>query len=255
MWNQFISTVLDIHQRADKAHNDKHIIAVANSVVYALQEWRYDHLMKERNAIKAAAYLHDVDDPKVWPFIQDYVIKELQLHLLSEVKYPVANALLDKYFQLKAEQKDLIFEIISLTSTRHNHNSTVPKGEEWKLLVRDADRIQALGHVGIARCYAYTLSVGKPLFTLQTPRCKTLEELEMVATMDRFKAYNGTSASFIDHFYDKLLHIGEVRSGSKYMEGSLAQCKEVMVHFILDFGATNTLNVEYLEELKTRYCD
>lgn len=234
-----------LHKNADIAHNFKHITIVAREVSTALQSKNYDFLMPwQKNALLAGAYLHEVDDEKL----------KIELPgVAKEGKLPNAKALLEEFSQTK-EFQDLTLEIIGLVSTRSNHNRRVAPEEKWKLLVRDADRNQALGEVGIARCYAYTIGDNKPLFTPTTPRCKTLEELWKVATPQRFAAYRGISASMIDHYYDKLLHIGEVTSGDEYFRQQLPVKMQTMLDFVLDFGKKGEVNIPYLEGLVKEYC-
>lgn len=234
-----------LHKSADIAHNFKHITIVAREVSKAMTAEKYDFLAAwQKNALLAAAYLHEVDDEKL----------KIELPgVPKEGKLPNAKALLEEYSQTE-EFRSLALEIISLVSTRSNHNREIAPDEKWKLLVRDADRGQALGKVGIARCYAYTINDNKPLFTPETPRCQTLEELWKVATPQRFAAYKGISASMIDHYYDKLLHIGEVTSGDEYFLQQLPERKQSMLDFVLDFGRKGEVDVPYLEGLVKEYC-
>lgn len=235
----------NLHKSSDLAHNFKHITMVACEVREALQSEEYCFLAPwQKNALVAAAYLHEVDDEK------------LNINIIGvpkEGKLPNAKTILAQYS--KTEQfQSLTLEIIGLVSTRSNHNTTVDSGNKWKLLVRDADRGQTLGKVGIARCYAYTLADKKPFFTSSTPLCKTKEELWQVATPERFAEYHGKSSSMIDHYYDKLLHIGEVSSGDEYLRIKMERGHKKMVDFVLKFGRTETLDFEYLENLVKEYC-
>lgn len=234
-----------LHKNADLAHNFKHINLVAADVGKALQSKKYDFLAPwQKNALLAGAYLHEVDDEKL-----DITLPDVP----KEGKLPNAKALLEQYSQSE-EFRSLALEVIGLVSTRNNHNTKVAPSDKWKLLVRDADRGQALGKVGIARCYAYTIADNQPLFTPQTPRCQTREELRIVAPPQRFASYRGISASMIDHYYDKLLHIGEVASEDEYLLQQLPEKKEEMINFVLEFGRTGTVDVEYLEGLVKECC-
>lgn len=269
-----------LHTKADRAHNFKHLENVVAELQHALASSRYDHLADwHKNALIAGAWLHEVDDKKLHfiDFIYPYQtpenphlsddslkkeIREIVTFLsVGEIivpwekitKYPLANALLSKYGSSE-EFNNLVLEIISLVSCRDNHHSTLPEDERWKLLLRDADRSQAIGEVGIARCYIYTLDSGNPLFTTSTLRCQTHEDLLAVATPQRFAQYQGSSESFISHFYDKLLHLDKVSSDDDYFQTKMQSAMTVVKDFILDFGQNGYLDVIYLESLVEKYC-
>ena len=237
--------LIGLHENADSAHNYKHLTNVAKDVMKASESSKYKFLTAlEHDALVMAAYLHEVDDEKL-NFELPGVEKTDNL--------PLAKALLEKYGKTQ-EFRDLTLEIISLVSTRTNHNTTLPDDEKWKLLVRDADRLQALGEVGIARCYTYTTSIKKPLFTAETLRCRTREELKKALNPERFANYHGVSDSMLDHFFDKLLHIGKVSSGDDYLSSLLEEKMQVMEDFVVEFGIRGCLDIEYLEKLQKKYC-
>merc|ERR1712224_573471 len=146
-------------------------------------------------------------------------------------------------------------DIINVVSARKNKNTnSLAPGDEWRFIVRDADRIEAVGEVGIARCYAYNQKVGAPLFVDTTPKCTTVEEVWKEATAERFQAYNGDSNSMVDHYFDKLLHLENCASGNKYLESKLKERLQIMIDFVLDFGRTGQIDTEHMESLKAKYC-
>lgn len=62
-------------------------------------------------------------------------------------------------------------------------------------IVQDADRIDALGAIGIARTFAYGGHVGHPMYDPAIPR-------QLHSTFDQYKHAKSTT---INHFYEKLL--------------------------------------------------
>ncbi len=95
--------------------------------------------------------------------------------------------------------------MIALVSVAKNGNSIPEK--EWMLIPRYADRLESIGTIGILRCYLYNLVVGRPMYTTETLRATTLEELSKIATVERFNNYVNLKgkvgeSTFIDHFYD-----------------------------------------------------
>ncbi|HQV15343.1 MAG TPA: hypothetical protein PK620_10530, partial [Denitromonas sp.] len=61
--------------------------------------------------------------------------------------------------------------------------------------VQDADRLDAIGAIGIARCLMVGGALGRPLYSGDDPFCETREPDDQRFT--------------IDHFYRKLFHVGE----------------------------------------------
>ncbi|GAC1378954.1 MAG: HD domain-containing protein [Hymenobacter sp.] len=66
-------------------------------------------------------------------------------------------------------------------------------------LVQDADRLDAIGAIGIARAFAYGGHKGRPL---HDPRIAPV-------THESFQSYQQNAAPTLNHFYEKLLHLKE----------------------------------------------
>merc|ERR1712187_754712 len=111
-----------------------------------------------------SAILHEVDDTKLFKTDGSTNVRRILNQVL-----PCCSA--------KSDFIEEVVGIIDLVSARKNKDSGVPEGHEWKLIVRDADRIEAVGEIGIARCYAYNRKVGTPLFLDSTPRATDVKEL------------------------------------------------------------------------------
>lgn len=96
-----------------------------------------------------------------------------------------------------------------------------PATLEGKVL-QDADRLDALGAIGIARCFATCTTMGRPFYHPDDPFC------EGRAPEDKLWG--------VDHFYRKLLRVGEAmhttsardlaRQRTAYLEGFLAQLRD-----------------------------
>ena len=132
--------------------------------------------------IEMAALLHDLDDWK----LSDTGQKSKTEKWLSSIDFPKAKI-------------SVIVEIIEQVSFKgagvENHATSV----EAKI-VQDADRLDAIGAIGIARTFAYGGNKGRLIYH---PDVKP----EMHNTFDEYKK---TTAPTINHFYEKLLLLKEM---------------------------------------------
>lgn len=84
-----------------------------------------------------------------------------------------------------------IIENISFKGARVKNTIATKEGK----IVQDADRLDAIGAIGIARAFAYGGKIGKVIYE---PKI----EPQMHASFEEYKNSKGTS---INHFYEKLL--------------------------------------------------
>ena len=172
---QYAKRVLDSDT---SGHDWSHIERVVNTTKTIAQEEGADLFICE-----AAALLHDVIDDKI---VKDPIValKELKEFLTSiEITY---------------EQIDAIESIITRMSFK-NHKEQQELSLEGKV-VQDADRLDAIGAIGIARVMCYSGSTGRPI---HRPELKPREEL----TPEEYR--NGESTAIM-HFYEKLLKLKEL---------------------------------------------
>lgn len=209
---QFHKQILELRrilQNVCDSHNYEHAIAVMTHAHKAtdVEETKLSPI--EKRAILLAALLHDADDKKFFP-----------KHLHNQ------NA----RFILQHETiefTECVIEMINLVSYSSNGDSILNVKQKWKLIPRYADRIESLGLIGIERCYQYTQTIGNPLILDTTPRPKLLEELYLIPRVH--------SNSMIDHYYDKLLHIGNFPINNQYLNSMAKEKTQIMYQFVLDF--------------------
>jgi uncharacterized protein len=75
----------------------------------------------------------------------------------------------------------------------HSYTAGIPPRTIEARVVQDADRLDALGAIGIARCIAVGSALGRPLYDPDDPFCES-------------RSPDDAGAS-IDHFYTKLLKL------------------------------------------------
>jgi hypothetical protein len=174
----------------------------------------------------AAAVLHDVDDRKFFPQNPDRQ---------GDSNFANARAILSTIPSL-AEHADEIVAIVADVSTyRGDSNRPVSEAN----LVRQCDQLEAIGLIGIRRCYAFKLHRGdaEPMHHDGTPRCYAAEDALALATPERLATYKrvGWSTSFIDHFYDKLLHIDLVSSANPWIARMAADRQALLANFVAGY--------------------
>ena len=177
---QYAKRVLDSDS---SGHDWSHIERVVNTTkTIAKAEWA------DLFICEAAALLHDVIDDKI---IQDPAdaLKELKKFLAS--------------IEMTPEQSEAIVSIITRMSFK-NHQEKQELSLEGKV-VQDADRLDAIGAIGIARVMCYSGSTGRPI---HKPEMKPRENL----TPEEYR--NGESTAIM-HFYEKLLKLKDLMN-TKY---------------------------------------
>ena len=169
------------------------------------------YLAKEEHAdlciVQLAALLHDVDDRKLSPDTythKDRAISFMQQHHIS-----------DSVCRLVCT----IIEDVSYEGT----DSVIPSSIEGKC-VQDADRLDALGAIGIARVFAYSGSRNRPLYD---PAIKPM------LSMDKETYHNHTSTA-INHFYEKLFYLKDMMNTDTAKQIA-EQREQYMKNFITTF--------------------
>lgn len=137
-------------------HDFHHAIRVYNMAVYLSIGYEVND-----DVVALAALLHDLDDPKV-----------------SEKNSSLALDFLNE--NVDAEIKNQVLDIINNMSFSSYKKGKVVSSLEGKI-VQDADRLDALGAVGIARCFAYSGKTNRMIYD-----------------------YSIDDDSAISHFYQKL---------------------------------------------------
>lgn len=127
--------------------------------------------------IEMAALLHDLDD---WKIAGDNQMEQTKSWL--------------KKMNLPPKETQIIVQIINEVSFKGAGVSTSTTLLE-AAIVQDADRIDAIGAIGIARAFAYGGHKGR---LLHDPAVNPVLH-------DNYSAYKNNNAPTINHFYEKLL--------------------------------------------------
>ena len=177
---QYAKRVLDSDA---SGHDWSHIERVVNTTKTIAKAEGADLFICE-----AAALLHDVIDDKIVQNPAD-ALKELKKFLTA--------------IEVTPEEIEAIESIITRMSFK-NHKEQQELSLEGKV-VQDADRLDAIGAIGVARVMCYSGSIGRPI---HNPDMKPRENM----TPEEYR--NGESTAIM-HFYEKLLKLKDMMN-TKY---------------------------------------
>ncbi len=232
--NKFVDRLNNIFTSANvcKSHGIDHAVAVMAHADLAIKSKNYNISNRLKDAVKLAALLHDADDRKFFPAHKNYENLKLVLH--------------DK----PTSFVDLVVRMVSLVSSAANADR-IPAdavGKEWMLIPRYADRVEALGIIGVERCFQYNKTKQRPMYVESTLKARSEEEIFKIATEERYNAYVGNSDSMIDHYYDKLLRISNVPIDNDYLVQLARERQQVTIRFILYFGSLDTMSEKDVDQ-------
>ncbi|WP_159633579.1 HD domain-containing protein [Sphingobacterium composti Ten et al. 2007 non Yoo et al. 2007] len=198
-----VAFVQDRLKFAEAGHDWWHIQRVWNNTKLILQTEQADHLVCE-----LAALLHDIADSK--------------FHDGDESIGPrVAGEFLES-IGINADTIDHVRRIIHNMSFKASLGEVNFHSKELEI-VQDADRLDAIGAIGIARAFNYGGYKNREMYN---PKIKP--KLNMTK-----EEYKNTTAPTINHFYEKLLLLKDkmntptakslAEQRHQYMEGFLQQ--------------------------------
>jgi uncharacterized protein len=130
--------------------------------------------------IELAVLLHDVGDRKV--------IKQ------EEDDYSIAENFLKKQ-KVSAEVIEHVMFIIQNMSFSKSLNSKKENVSKEFYIVQDADRLDAIGAIGVARAFVYGGSKGRPMY----------DPTKKAQKINTTKSYRKLNSSTFHHFEEKLL--------------------------------------------------
>jgi uncharacterized protein len=159
---------------ADPAHDLSHIKRVVNNALYLSDIEQCD-----KEVVLPAAWLHDcVQVPKDSPqrSAASRLAADEAVRFLRTQDYPEAQ-----------------LEAVHHAVAAHSFSAGIPVESTEAGVVQDADRLDALGAIGIARCLLTGGALGSDIYHPDDPFCEHREPDD--------KAY------MVDHFYTKLFQL------------------------------------------------
>ncbi|ORX76690.1 glutamate decarboxylase [Anaeromyces robustus] len=213
----------------DSSHDWHHILRVKNlSIAITKGELENGKKVNLFN-VTAISLLHDSIDSKYCQNIEDK-IKEIRKFLISK--------------QIKEEDIDQILNGINNISYRKEIGRS-PEERKVPLeiaIVQDADKLDAMGAIGISRCFAYSGAKGRPFYDPEIQPKINMSQEEYVAQS------NSNQGTAINHFYEKLFNLkymmktdyGKIMAieRDRYM-------REFVDRFIKEYNVNNSNNSIY----------
>ncbi|KRM89872.1 HD domain-containing protein [Fructilactobacillus florum] len=156
-----------------------------------------------------AAYLHDVFDEKLCDH-------------RAEKRQEVINCLQD--FGYHPEEIKQVLEIIdhlSFADSLEQHHQLSKTGQ----VVQDADRLDSIGAIGVARTFAYGAVHGAAMYDPKLPPRRQLTKAE----------YRNNTTT-LNHFYEKLFLVAD-QMNTKTAQQLAKRRKSLMETFVQEFKA------------------
>lgn len=188
--------------------------------------------------VELAALLHDAEDHK-------YEKGGLACGKNSNTTSlpTVKEFLKDKCMQYNTPYEEHILAVIDAVSFKNelkgNHNTKVLElnVELESKIVQDADRLDALGAIGIARTFNYAGRIGRPIYSPEEDGDKNIAN-STLATFASYTEKTPQQDSTINHFYEKLFHLKNMMK-TNTGRAMAEKRHRVMVKFV------NTLKAEW----------
>ncbi|WP_230460372.1 phosphohydrolase [Sansalvadorimonas verongulae] len=176
-WEQHFIEYLDDHETDDHSHDLSHFQRVWRTAEKIMAD---ESREVNKLVVLAACYFHDIVSlPKNHPdrSKSSQLAAEKTQEILEELNFP----------------EDLIPGVCHAVEA-HSFSAGIPTESPEAEVVQDADRMEAIGAIGLARCFYTGGKMGSKLFNAKDPWAEQ-RDLD-----DR--QYS------VDHFYSKLLTLG-----------------------------------------------
>jgi len=189
---------------AEGGHDWNHIERVLENAKKILKKEKAD-----KHIVLLGILLHDIADPKFQGGDETKGVK-------------ISSAFLEETGVDKTTRKQVI-EIVKGISYKGGHNEVKEKSMELQI-AQDADRLDAIGAIGIARAFNYGGFSGRKIYD---PNQKPREYKNV-------KEYRTSDSSTINHFYEKLLKLKDALN-TKTARKMAKKRHEFMVDYLEQF--------------------
>lgn len=173
--DQTILHVKEILKGAEAGHDWFHIERVYKNALYINQSEKANPLV-----VALGALLHDIADPKFHNGNEELGPEMARSFMIS--------------LNIDEEIQQHVVNIINHISFKQSFENAAFNSIELQV-VRDADRLDAIGAIGIARAFTYGGYKNRILYDPQIPPVRFTEK----------ETYKNAEGTTLNHFYEKLL--------------------------------------------------
>lgn len=193
-----INEIKKIFENDSSGHDAWHSLRVYNVALKIA-----DTEICDKRVIAISALLHDVDDPKLF-----------ENNDFENARRVMCRANIDK---------DTIQNVIGIIKqiSFKGVDSVVPDSIEGKI-VQDADRLDAMGAIGIARAFAYGGAKGRNMYDPDMLPLLNLNQEE----------YLNNRGTTVNHFYEKLFSLKNMMNTDCAKE--IAEKRDLFMHEYLN---------------------
>ncbi len=170
----WLDEIRSLYRQADPAHNFSHILRVCNMARIIGREEK-----AEMRVLLPAVLLHDLGSKKGYGSVQ-------------EQSGQAGMRAVRSFLQGKGMDRDRIDKVLYAVEVHSFSRAIIPTTLEARIL-QDADRLDAMGAIGIARLFVTGGALGREMYHPQDPFCRDREPDD--------GRWN------LDHFYRKLLKL------------------------------------------------
>lgn len=200
--------IFSMAEGEDPAHDLLHVKRVVNAAKKLCNEESANQFI-----VVPAAWLHDfIVIPKNDPRrkIASRLSADAAKIYLKEIGYPIQY-----------------FEAIAHAIEAHSYSANIPTESIEAKIVQDADRLDGLGAIGIARCFATAGLLNRPFYSETDPFCDQRSPDDSIYT--------------VDHFYKKLFKTAETlqtKSGKVEGQRRLQVMRSYLEHLQTELDST-----------------
>lgn len=176
----------------DGSHDWHHINRVRKLALRIAPDLQLTYPQIDMELVELGALLHDIGD---WKYTNHSETKSRNLidHFLTQINYD------------PAKKQHLLDLIDSVSFKNELGNKNTPLRSEFAI-VQDADRLDAMGAIGVARAFAFSGAKKGPLYDSE----KDKDRVARLPTKEEYASKKHGQESTYAHYLEKLIHLKDM---------------------------------------------